>query len=267
MKKHIKIIVLRAAGTNCDNETAYAFELASNKLKISSKVDIVHINQLISKEVLLEDFQILALPGGFSYGDDIASGKIFANELKFKLKNELLKFVKDSKLIIGICNGFQVLVNIGILPGKTFSQTSALIFNDSGKFEDRWVYLKSRSKKCIFTKGMNSKIIYLPVAHGEGKFVTLNKKVLNDIIKDNLIVFEYVTKNGKKAVYPENPNGSMYGIAGICNKDGNVFGLMPHPERYMIKYQHPRWTREDLPEVGDGFEIFKNAIQYARKLI
>ena len=294
--KLIKIIVLRTAGTNCDVETAYAFRLASTKLKLKAEVDVIHINKLIQKKIFLNDYHILAIPGGFSYGDDIAAGKILANELKFMLKDELIKFVQSQRLVIGICNGFQVLVSTGILPGhmgtvpthfrgypvfekegqhptslgtrfsssKFFQQTAALTFNDSNKFEDRWVYLKSKSKKCIFTKGIDSKIIYLPVAHGEGKFVTLNRSILNDIIKEDLVVFEYVDERGIKTGYPGNPNGSLYNIAGICNKTGNVLGLMPHPERHITKYTHPRWTREDLPDEGDGLTIFKNALAYIR---
>jgi len=182
-----------------------------------------------------------------------------------------MKFVKDMNLVIGICNGFQVLVNIGLLPGQkigivpAFDQTAALTFNDSGKFEDRWVYLKVKTENSVFLKGMKNKTIYLPVAHGEGKFVALNKNVLNDIIENNMIAFEYVTKDNKKAKYPYNPNGSTNGIAGICNKEGNVLGLMPHPERHITKYQHPRWTREKLNEDGDGLQIFKNAILYSNR--
>ncbi len=170
-----KVCVLRTAGTNCDKETAAAFSLAGGAC------ELLHINSLVSERRALKDFHILALPGGFSYGDDIASGRIFANELRFKLADSLREFIRDGKLIIGICNGFQILVKSGLLPGsQKLDQNTSLIINDSGKFEDRWVYLKPGGK-CVWTKNIK-KIIYLPVAHGEGKFVTQNKKVLKSCL-------------------------------------------------------------------------------------
>ena len=185
-----KVCVLRSAGTNCDQETAAAFSLAG------ASTELLHINSLVSGARSLNDFQILALSGGFSYGDDIASGKILANELRFKLADSLTKFIKDGKLIIGICNGFQILVKSGLLPGaKQLNQDTSLIINDSGKFEARWVYLKS-SGHCVWTRGLE-KIIYLPVAHGEGKFVTQDKSVLNRLKKNKHIVFKYCDVHGK----------------------------------------------------------------------
>lgn len=265
----VKVIVLRAAGINCDKETAFAFE------KCGAKVDSVHISLLLKKQKKLEDYQILAIPGGFSYGDDIESGRILANELRFTLRKELGKFVESGKLVIGICNGFQVLVSTGLLPGISekendgFLQTAALMMNESGKYEDRWVNLKeSSSGKCVFTKSLAGKNIYLPVAHGEGKFMLSSKKVLSEIVKNNQIVFSYINPpsiKSKKVEYPYNPNGSMLNIAGICNPAGNVLGMMPHPERFLFKYNHPRWTRENLKEQGDGLAIFKNAVEYAKK--
>ncbi|MDD5197184.1 MAG: phosphoribosylformylglycinamidine synthase subunit PurQ, partial [Candidatus Omnitrophica bacterium] len=170
--KNVKVCVLRTAGINCDQETAFAFS------KVGSQAELVHINDLIRQKNSLRDYQILALPGGFSYGDDIASGKVFANELKYKLEEELVRFIADGKLIIGICNGFQVLVKSGLLPGNNaFEQEASLIINDSGKFEDRWVYLKN-SGKCAWARNM-PEMIYLPVAHGEGKFIVKDKTVFN----------------------------------------------------------------------------------------
>jgi phosphoribosylformylglycinamidine synthase I len=256
----VKVIVLRTAGTNCDYETVHAFQLAG------AEVDRVHINQLIRGEKELSPYQILALPGGFAYGDDIAAGKILANELKYKLRDSVEKFIADGKLMIGICNGFQVMVKAGLLPGfngiSDFQETT-LYTNDSGKFECRWVYLKAvENSKCIFTKNIKP-IIYLPVAHGEGKFTTTGENILDKLENNGQVVFEYVDADGNFAGYPWNPNGSDRNIAGICDASGRIFGMMPHPERFVSKYNHPRWTREKLDDEGDGLNIFKNAVEYA----
>ena len=266
-----KVCVLRTAGTNCDQETAAAFKLAG------ADMELLHINRLVSGARTLDDFHILALPGGFSYGDDIASGKIFANELRFKLADSLRKFIDDGKLIIGICNGFQILVKSGLLPGSAeLKQDTSLIINDSGKFEDRWVYLRP-SGRCIWTKGLK-KIIYLPVAHGEGKFVARDKKVLNRLKKNKQIVFQYCDAQGKLTGYPDNPNGSTENIAGICDETGRILGLMPHPERHLFSAQHPRnWNlkaragdglwlcQEDGKPLPPGLQIFKNGVKYVRE--
>jgi phosphoribosylformylglycinamidine synthase len=256
-----RVCVLRTAGTNCDVETAYVFTQAHADVKR------LHINQFIEGDENLKDYQILALPGGFSYADDIASGKIFANELKYKLADQLQKFIADGKLIIGICNGFQVLVKSGILPANNgFEQSTSLIINDSGKFEDRWVYLKSqtiKSQKCVWVRGL-PEIIYLPVAHGEGKFVVKDEATLDTLKQNNQIVFQYCDERGELAGYPYNPNGSTVNIAGICDLSGRIFGLMPHPERYVNFLQHPRWKRQGTVNEGDGFAIFKNGVEYAR---
>ena len=256
----VKVIVLRTAGTNCDYETVHAFQLAG------AEVDLVHINQLIRGEKELSPYQILALPGGFAYGDDIAAGKILANELKYKLRDSVEKFIADGKLMIGICNGFQVMVKAGLLPGfngiSDFQETT-LYTNDSGNFECRWVYLKAvENSKCIFTKNIKP-IIYLPVAHGEGKFTTTGENILDKLGNNGQVVFEYVDADGNFAGYPWNPNGSDRNIAGICDASGRIFGMMPHPERFVSKYNHPRWTREKLDDEGDGLAIFKNAVEYA----
>lgn len=265
----VKVIVLRTAGTNCDKETAFAFEEAG------AAAELVHINQLTNDEKRLSDYHILAIPGGFSYGDDIASGKILANELKFGIEDDVQKFIKDGKLIIGICNGFQILVKSGLLPnisGDFKTVETTLTLNDSAKFEDRWVYLKilqskylkRRPTKCVWTHGIND-IIYLPVAHGEGKFIPKDKKILEYLKKEGMIVFEYVDENGNKKGYPCNPNGSVENIAGICDRTGRIFGLMPHPERHISYLQHPRWTRSNYRGKGDGFTIFKNGVDFCKK--
>lgn len=252
-----KVIILRTAGTNCDYETDYAFKLAG------AQTELVHINRLILGERDLREFDILAIPGGFSYGDDISAGVLLANELKYKLRDRMYQFVDEGKLIIGICNGFQVLVKSGLLPGfegMRGKQLVTLHLNDSAKFECRWVYLKLQTDRCLFTKGIKE-MIYLPVAHAEGKFIA-PKDVLDRLDREGQVVFRYVGPDGKPSGYPHNPNGSMRDIAGICDPTGRIFGLMPHPERFLWRYNHPRWTREKLPEEGDGLAIFKNAVRY-----
>lgn len=266
----VKVIVLRTAGTNCDKETAFAFEQAG------ASPELVHINQLSDGEKRLGDYQILAIPGGFSYGDDIASGKILANELKYKIEDDIQNFVKDGKLIIGICNGFQILVKAGLLPnisGNFKTTESTLTLNDSARFEDRWVYLKnpqsaahSPRSKCVWTQGIKN-VIYLPVAHGEGKFMPKDKKILEYLKKEGMIVFEYVDEGGNFKGYPYNPNGSVENIAGICDKTGRIFGLMPHPERHISYLQHPRWTRSNYRNEGDGLAIFKNGVRFSKKYL
>jgi len=268
--KRPKVCILRTAGTNCDKETAFAFESAG------AEAELVHINRLIALEKNLKDYQILAFPGGFSYGDDVAAGKILANELRNKLVEDLKGFIKQGKLIIGICNGFQILVKAGLLPGnEALKQEVSLIINDSGKFEDRWVYLKAQSakrkaqSKCIWTKDL-PEIIYLPVAHGEGKFVTQDKAVLARLEKNQQVVFQYCDEKGGLADYPSNPNGSMENIAGICDETGRILGLMPHPERHILSYQHPRWTAHSAQRTahsGDGLRIFKNGVEYIKRKI
>lgn len=259
MKKRPKVCILRTAGTNCDRETAFAFT------KVGGLVESVHINSLLEGKNRLSNYQILALPGGFTYGDDIAAGKILANELRYKLAEEIKSFREAGKLIIGICNGFQILVKSGLLPGNNgLSQEASLIINDSGKFEDRWVYLRISQNKCVWTKGL-PEIIYLPVAHGEGKFVTKDKAVLGRLRKNGQIVFQYCDEQARLKGYPFNPNGSQDSIAGICDETGRIFGLMPHPERHISFYQHPRWMGLKKKKEGDGLQVFKNGVEYARK--
>ncbi|MFA6350140.1 MAG: phosphoribosylformylglycinamidine synthase I [Candidatus Omnitrophota bacterium] len=263
----IRVCVLRTAGTNCDKETAFAFT------KVGAAAELAHINSLVNKKKSLEPYAILALPGGFSYGDDIAAGKILANELRCKLTKELENFVAQGKLIIGICNGFQVLAKAGLLPGNNeLKQDVTLAVNDSAKFEDRWVYLKgqgARGKgqvKCVWTKNL-PEVIYLPVAHGEGKFITKDKAVLNRLKRNNQIVFQYCGSNGKTAGYPQNPNGSVEDIAGICDETGRILGLMPHPERHISFLQHPARQKNKNRKEADGLIIFRNGVEYARRYL
>ena len=267
MSKEVKVLVLRTAGTNCDRETAFAFK------SFGAKVDLVHIKRLVAKEVDLNDYHILAVPGGFTYGDDIESGRILANEMCLYLGGELAQFIGDGKLIIGICNGFQVLVKAGILPGplteaerlsRDSSQKTTLTNNISGKFEDRWVHLKVNPKS-VWTHGID-KIIYLPVAHAEGNFIPISHDVVSRLDNNGQIAFRYSTVSGAKPGYPENPNGSVEDIAGITDKTGRVLGLMPHPERHFLFTHHPYWTRlEKTTAFGDGAKIFENGVKFARE--
>jgi phosphoribosylformylglycinamidine synthase subunit PurQ / glutaminase len=253
-----RVLVLRAAGVNCDAETAHAFELAGGA------PERVHVNRLAEGAVKLSEYDILAIPGGFSYGDDVASGKILAVEIMGRLGDALRKFVDDGKPVIGICNGFQVLVKAGLLPGFKRSQEATLTTNDSGKFEDRWVWMAAAGKKspCIWTKGID--LITLPVAHGEGKFIA-PPKVMKRIDAEGLVVFRYVMPDGKPAEYPYNPNGSVDGIAAVTDRTGRIFGLMPHPERHVASWQHPRWTRrKEQPAEGEGLAVFRNAVTYVK---
>ena len=264
--KKVKALILRTAGTNCDTETAFALREAG------AEVSSVHINAVIKERSLLCRHQILAIPGGFTYGDDIASGKILANELKSGLRNELVRFIKAGNLIIGICNGFQVLVKMGLLPnvsGKLdFSVDATLSLNDSGKFEDRWVHLKRPgNERCIWTKDIPD-TIYIPVAHGEGKFIPKDGQVLEKLRENGQIVFRYADKYGAPVAYPGNPNGSVDAIAGVCDLSGRILGMMPHPERHISYLQHPNWRRygHDAEGMGVGLEVFRNGVKYARKI-
>lgn len=260
MPHQVNVIVLRTAGTNCNEETAFAFR------RSGAMVDQVHVKALINGAKQLKDYQILALPGGFSYGDDIASGRILANELRLRLAQSVTEFIQAGKLIIGICNGFQTLAKAGFLPGLGWNvgQEATLFYNDSAKFEDRWVHLKVESR-CVWTKGLPPQI-FLPVAHGEGKFVARDPKVLEAMTAGGQIVLRYCTAAGTKPSYPDNPNGSTDDIAGVCDRTGRVLGLMPHPERHFLFEHHPCWTRlERKSDFGDGARIFENGINYVRE--
>jgi len=271
MLKKVKSIVITGYGTNCEMEMAHACRLAA-----SDQVDIVHISALLHGEKSLDDYHFLNLPGGFLDGDDLGAAKAGANRIlhaKIKGKGEMLydqfaRFIGEGKLILGVCNGFQLLVKLGMLPGfdgDYRNQTVTLTFNDSGRFEDRWVYLTvNRNSPCVFTQNMER--IYLPVRHGEGKFITIDKQIQERLHKGRHVVLQYSHANYKGATmdYPANPNGSVDGIAGICNETGRIFGLMPHPEAYLHYTNHPRWSREKLPEEGMGLVIFKNAIDFIK---
>ena len=255
----VRALVLRAAGINCDIETQYALELAG------AAADRVHVNRLIENKSLLDQYQILVFPGGFSYGDDVAAGKILANQVVHHLSEPIRRFIDQGKLVLGICNGFQVLVKMGILPGgEALRQEEVTItYNDSGKFEDRWVHLVPQTSRCVFLEP--ERHIYLPIAHGEGKVVTKDAETLQRLQSEEYVAYKYVDADGQEGPYPVNPNGSIASIAGLTDSTGRVLGLMPHPERFVRRTQHPHWSRlgEDLDP--DGVKLFRNAVKYVQE--
>lgn len=255
-----KVLVLRTAGVNCDEETAHAFRLAGGE------VSIRHVGSLLRGEDALEDFDILAIPGGFSYGDDLGAGTVLANQLRTRLADDLHAFIDEGKLVIGICNGFQVLVKTGLLPGARPDGTprhATLTWNDSHRYEDRWVHLSVDPGLCVFApKGRE--LLHLPVAHGEGRFTVADEGLIDELVERHQAVFRYIDTSGATPEYPENPNGSMGHVAGICDPTGQVLGLMPHPERALFPWHHPAWTREPKRDEGDGASLFRAAVQAMR---
>ena len=250
---------------------AYVCRLAG-----SDVVDIVHINELISGEKRLDDYHFLNLPGGFLDGDDLGAAKAGANRIQYavvrgtgeRLFDQFRRFIEAGKLVLGVCNGFQLMVKLGLIPGlggRIGEQEVTLSFNDSGRFEDRWAYLKvNPGSPCIFTRGLSG--VYLPVRHGEGKFIPRDEAIRMALADRGQIVLQYSDEAWERPVldYPLNPNGSIDAVAGICDRTGRLFGMMPHPEAYHHRTNHPRWTREDLPEEGMGVPFFRNAVEFIR---
>jgi phosphoribosylformylglycinamidine synthase len=247
MKKP-KAIILRGTGTNCDIETLTSFNYAG------AAAELVHLNELLAGKKNVLDYDIMALPGGFSYGDDISAGKIFAVKMA-RLAEDFTSFIKDRRPVIGICNGFQILVKTGFLPeNKGNHQLSTLYTNDCGHFTAKWIKLKvNRNSPCIFTRGLPDEI-ELPIAHGEGKFIMEDKKALGELMKADLHAL----------TYSDNPNGSMRDIAGITNLSGSCFGLMPHPERNFFTCQHPDRPAVSRSAAAVGYHFFRNAVDYVR---
>ncbi len=257
------VLILRAPGTNCDQETAFAFEQAG------ARTELVHVNRLLEDPRLTSRFQVLCIPGGFSYGDDVAAGRILANQLQHHLAERLAEFKAAQKLMLGICNGFQVLLKSGVLleADTNGSIPATLAWNDSGKFEDRWVKLRTQAGKSVLLEGIDS--MYLPVAHAQGKFVVRDDDTMKKLDDAAQLVLSYqglsdqtpASANGH-VPYPDNPNGSMGHTAAVCDPTGRVLGLMPHPERYIDPTHHPRWTRGEGSTPGDGLAMFANAVAY-----
>ncbi len=268
-----KVCVLRAPGTNCDVETAFAFE------SCGAAAQRVHVFRALENPQILHDYQMLCIPGGFSYGDDIGAGVIFSRQLRGKLAGAIGEFLNADKLVLGICNGFQVLLKAGILPDgaagwppqETEKPAATLTWNDNGKYTAIWVRLAVATSNSVFLRGIEE--IELPVAHAEGKIVLRDRSVLEGWQSHEQIALCYRAKKGAPAPlsaavgaapvpYPDNPNGSVANIAGLCDPTGRVLGLMPHPERFLFATQHPQWTRKQLSGDGDGRKIFQNAVDY-----
>ncbi|MFN4260425.1 MAG: phosphoribosylformylglycinamidine synthase I [Gemmataceae bacterium] len=250
-----RVLILRAPGANCDLETQFACELAG------AVAQRLHIRQLREAPTLLQRFQMLIIPGGFTYGDDVAAGKILANQLTHFLGDALRRFRAAEKLILGICNGFQVLLKAGLLiPPDEEGPVATLAYNSSGRFEDRWVHLQAQAGKCPFLRDLDR--LHLPIAHGEGRFLCRESWIARGLEQTGQIVLRYVDEHGQAGGYPINPNGSQGDVAGLCDASGRVLGLMPHPERHVLPTQHPQWTRCGLAEEGDGLRIFRNAVRF-----
>ncbi|MCK4654657.1 MAG: phosphoribosylformylglycinamidine synthase subunit PurQ [Candidatus Cloacimonetes bacterium] len=268
--KKVKTLVITGYGINCEEEMAAAYRLAG------ADAEIVHLNDIFLGKYSIHDYDILNFPGGFSFGDDLGSGKVLSNKMKFKkLKSgklffdDIQDFLNEGKFILGVCNGFQFLVKMGLLPNvnNETEQEVTLTRNNSAKFEDRWVYCKvNENSKTPFLKGIDK--IFLPVRHGEGKLIIKNEKIKAEIIENNLNCLTYCDKDGNEtSEYPMNPNGSDLNCAGLTNETGRIFSLMPHPEAFLSLYNHPNWSqmKRQNPEItddGEGLKIFRNIVEY-----
>lgn len=265
-KEDVKVCVIRIEGTSCEDDIYQAFKM------VGASPEKVHLKQLTGQSSSslkrnIEDYDILAFPGGFSAGDYVRAGAIFAARIKSTIGPQIKKFVESEKPIIGVCNGFQTLVELNLLPAlnETMSSksTAVLYRNDSSRFECRPTFLRNDNRgKCIFTSDIpKKKVLMIPSAHAEGKLLSADPKFVDKLIENDQIVFRYVGENGENAKYPWNPNGSVSDIAGICNSVGNVLGMMPHPERVLTRFTHPDWTRGYTSEEGDGLHIFRSVMK------
>jgi len=265
MPSDVRALIITGFGLNCEAETSRAFELAG------AIAEQVHLNDLLDGRRTLDEFHILAFIGGFSFGDHIASGRVLANRLKHRLAEPIQQFIADGKLIIGICNGFQTMVKLGILPGLDTDyrrQTVTLTWNDTGVFRDAWVHLTIEADSpCVFTRGVEQ--LYLPVRHGEGKFLALDDVLLDRLEAEGLVACRYADPWSGQPTdeYPHNPNGSARAIAAICDPTGRIFGMMPHPEAFLFPWNHPHYTRQRFagspPPEGGGLPLFRNAVAFA----
>jgi phosphoribosylformylglycinamidine synthase len=259
--KRPRVLILRTAGTNCDEETFHAWHLAG------ADPQRVHVRELMAHPGLLDDYAILTIPGGFSYGDDISAGRILANQIVHHLAEAIAGFVAAGRLVLGICNGFQVLVKAGLLPGGLDEpigpQVVTLTANDSARFEDRWVHLRTSRTPNAFLPP--DRILAMPIAHAEGKVVALNAATLQRIADRGQMAVTYCDERGEPGLYPINPNGSEGDVAGLTDATGRIFGLMPHPERHIYRTQHPEWTGRD-DELADGRVVFETAVRTAADL-
>ncbi|MFO7821303.1 MAG: phosphoribosylformylglycinamidine synthase subunit PurQ [Lentisphaeria bacterium] len=263
----VKALVITGFGLNCEKETACAFESAG------AVAEQIHLNDILAGRRSMDEFRILAFIGGFSFGDHIGAGTVFANRVKCRMREQLEQFMDDGKLIIGICNGFQTVTRLGLVPAgkdRPFQQEVAIAENTQGVFRDDWVMLRNNpDSPCVFTRGIE--MIPMPVRHGEGRFVTKDEKAMAQLQQENLITMQYADPESGEPImeFPHNPNGSQNAVAGICDRTGRIFGLMPHPEAYLSPYNHPHWQRQKidgvLPKRGLGQTIFDNAVSFAKR--
>jgi phosphoribosylformylglycinamidine synthase len=250
-----RVLILRAPGANCDAEAEFAFQQAG------AVAERLHVNRLREQPALLQRYQVLVVPGGFTYGDDVAAGKILGNQLAHFLGDSLRRFRDAEKLILGICNGFQAILKAGLLvPPDEDGPVATLARNASGRFEDRWVYLQATPGRCPFLTGIDR--LHMPTAHGEGRFLCRQEWILQGLQQAGHVVLRYVDAEGRSGDYPVNPNGSQGDVAGLCDATGRVLGVMPHPERHVLPTQHPRWARLGLAAEGDGLALFRNAVRF-----
>lgn len=268
MGSEIPVLVVTGYGLNCEDESRYAWELAGAQPKL------VHFSDLLAKPSLLSEFAALMIGGGFTYGDHMTSGHVFAARARHRLSAELDRFIAQGKLVMGICNGFQIIVKLGLLPGLDndyFTQKLSIIQNDCGAFQNYWVRLRFESNSpCVFTRGLS--FMPLPIRHGEGKVFTLDKELLRRLEAAGCVPCRYAAPATGKATqrFPHNPNGSLNAIAGLCDPTGRVFGMMPHPEAYLYPENHPLWEvqkmRGELPEQGLGLSFFRNAVSHLKQI-
>lgn len=259
-----RALIITGYGVNCEAESAHAWKLAG------AEPDMVHLNDMINEPARLREHDVLMFIGGFSYGDHMTSGHVFARRVKHHLRSELEDFIADGKLVLGVCNGFQVMVKMGLLPGLNgdyFAPRVALMQNDCGKFQNYWIDLKFEAESpCIFTRGLER--MPLPIRHGEGKFFTTDSETLEEVEDSGCVACRYVDPQSGTPTqeFPRNPNGSQNAIAGLSDPSGRIFGLMPHPEAYLFPENHPAWEFQrmdkSIPEWGRGLEIFKNAVNF-----
>jgi len=268
--KKVKALIITGFGINCEEEMAAAFKLAG------AEAEIYHLNEIFNGIINIHDYNILNFPGGFSFGDDLGSGKVLANKMKYKkmesgktLLEEIKSFLDNGKFILGICNGFQFLVKMGLLPNTNgeFEQEVTLTRNNSSKYEDRWIYLKKNPNcQSPFLKDID--VMTCPVRHGEGKLIIKDEAIKLEILKKNLNAFSYCDTDGKiTSEYPLNPNGADLDCAALTDPTGQVLGMMPHPEAFLSLYNHPNWGQmkrqdSDISEDGDGLKIFRNIVEY-----
>ncbi len=258
-----RTLVLRTAGTNCDRETVLALEQAG------SEVDVLHLHRLLEDPDRLARYAALVVPGGFSYGDDVAAGRVFGLELRHHLLAPLRAFVDRGGVVLGVCNGFQVLVDTGLLDGTADAPRRergyALHANASNRFECRWVTLRAEECACPWLEPGD--VLPMPAAHGEGRFLVRDTAVLERLRANGQIALRYVSSGAPDAPaeYPDNPNGSVDGIAGLCDPTGRVLGLMPHPERNVSPFHHPLWTRQPRRSEGEGLRFYRRMIEFAAR--